>query len=50
LDDQMASAEGLGIPREINGFRPELTREGSIPRWFIRRTLWLRTAVGMRAY
>lgn len=46
LDDLMALAEGLGILHELNGIHPELTREGSIPRWFIQRALWLRTVVG----
>lgn len=46
LDDLMALADGLGILHELNGIHPELTREGSIPRWFIHRALWLRTVVG----
>lgn len=46
LDDLMALAEGLGILQELNGIHPELTREGSSPRWFIHRALWVRTVVG----
>lgn len=46
LDDLMALAEGLGVLKELNGIHPELTREGSIPRWFIHRALLLRTVVG----
>jgi hypothetical protein len=46
LDDLMALAEGLGILRALHGIHPELTRERSIPRWFIHRALWLRTVVG----
>jgi hypothetical protein len=46
LDDLMALAEGLGILQELNGIHLELTREGSIPRWFIQRALWCRTVVG----
>jgi hypothetical protein len=46
LDDLMALTEGLGILRELHGIHPELTREGSIPRWFIHQALLLRTVVG----
>lgn len=46
LDDLMALAEGLGILKELHGIDPELTREGSIPRWFIHHALFLRTVVG----
>jgi hypothetical protein len=46
LDDLMALAEGLGLLREFNAIHPELTREGSLPRWFSQRALWWRTVVG----
>jgi hypothetical protein len=46
LDDLIALADGLGMLQELNGIHPELTREGSIPRWFIHRALLVRTVVG----
>jgi hypothetical protein len=46
LDDLMALAEGLGILKELHQIHPELTRERSIPRWFIHQALFWRTVVG----
>src|SRR6266511_158941 len=46
LDDLRALTEGMGIRKELDGIHPELTREGSIPRWFIHHALFLRTVVG----
>jgi hypothetical protein len=46
LDDLMALAEGLGVLKALHMIHPELTREGSIPRWFIHQALFLRTVVG----
>jgi hypothetical protein len=50
LDDLMAPAEGLGILKELHQLHPELTREGSIPRWFIHHALFLRTVVGDESF
>jgi len=46
LDDLLAVAEGLGFLQALNGMHPELTREGSMPRWFIHRVLWWHTVAG----
>jgi hypothetical protein len=36
----------LGILQELNTIQDALTQDGSIPRWFNHRALWLRTLVG----
>jgi hypothetical protein len=46
LDDLMALAEGLGIVKERHQLHPELSREGSMPRWFIHQALFVRTVMG----